>query len=91
MFNRLYQWWTYSAYDAHGKLKMLTERASDPTAFNSVSASEDDIKRTLAMICESFDIDLSQQFCLRPEDNLANIYRAMMKFALVMTWSTSVS
>jgi hypothetical protein len=82
MFKRLYQWWTYSAYDAHGKLKMLAERASDLTAFNSVNASEDDVKRTLAMICDSFDIDLSEQFCLRPEDNLADIYHAMTKYRI---------
>jgi len=82
MFNWLYRWWTYSAYDANGKLKMLTERAPDPTAFNCVDAFGDDIQRTLAMICDSFDIDLTQQFCLRPKDNLADIYRAMTKYRI---------
>lgn len=61
---------------------MLTDRAPAPTAFNGVDASEEDIQRTLAMICDSFDIDLTQQFCLRPEDNLADIYRAMTKYRM---------
>jgi hypothetical protein len=82
MFSRLYQWWTYSAFNPNGKLRLLAERAVDPDAFISVDASQADIRRTLAIICDSFDIDSTQQFCLRPEDNLGDIYNAMTKYQI---------
>jgi|GEM_PF-1156636 hypothetical protein len=82
MLKSFYRWLTYSAYDLRGNLRVLTERTNDPSAFNHLSASEGDIRRALGIICESFFIKQNQQFCLRPEDNLADIYNAITKYQI---------
>lgn len=82
MLSWLWRWLTYSAYDRQGMLRILLNRQPDPDAFRTVQASSAEVQRVLTIICEAFDIDLVQQFCLRPEDNLADIYRAMTKYRM---------
>ena len=68
---------TYNAYDRSDHLKFLVGRASDEHAFDGSGISRDTIDMVLTGICESFDIDHSQKYCLRAADDLGDIYRAM--------------
>lgn len=82
MPNRIWKYLTHNEYDRHGKLKMPSDRLPDMDAFSIVHTSPETVDMVLSGICESFDIDQSQKFCIRPEDNLGDIYRAMTKYQL---------
>jgi hypothetical protein len=78
----IWQYLSYNAYDRHGKLKMLRGRTSDRHAFDALGAPASTLEAVLSGICDSFDIDESQRYQLRPTDNLGDIYRAMTKHRL---------
>ena len=70
-----------SAWDREGKIEMLLDRDSDPAAFQIVNATPDEVRWTLGVICDAFAIPLSQLYCLRPHDDLREIYAAQTRYS----------
>jgi hypothetical protein len=66
------------AWDAHGKLKYLLARDSDPTACVVAGVPPQTAERALRLFCDAFDIPDEQVFCLRPSDLIHDIYLAMV-------------
>ncbi|QDU38354.1 hypothetical protein Mal4_26810 [Maioricimonas rarisocia] len=79
---RLRNWWTYSPYDATGRLIMLIKRPADPAAFDCLGVRSAVVEQVLDGICDSFDIERHQKFQLRPADDLADIYRSTTRYRL---------
>ena len=83
MLNQIWNYFTYNPYDRQGRLKLLLNRSYDKSAFSTLTTSSEIIELVLNAICESFDIKQSQKYCLRPSDNLGEVYRAITKFRMV--------
>lgn len=66
---------TYSGYEG-GYAKYLIGREPDKEVCQINGMRQEDVDAVLRVICESFDIVEEQRFCLRPEDNLGDIYRS---------------
>ena len=75
---RLLQSLSYRAYDGHGRLKYLLGRPNDATAWANAERSlgRDNVNTALRLVCQAFEIPESQMYCLRPDDDLLEIYRS---------------
>ena len=82
MIKRIASWLNRPSAYENGKLRYLIARDPIPTLLELKGIPFDFVRRVLSIICESFDIPGSQMYCLRLEDNLADIYRTFVEGSL---------
>jgi hypothetical protein len=82
MIKRICSWLNRSPYEK-GKVKFLLARDSLPSLLEVEGVPFDFVKRILTIICASFGVPESQMYCLRLEDNLADIYKTFVEASLL--------
>lgn len=82
MIKRIASWLNRPSAYENGKLRYLIARDPIPTLLELKGIPFDFVRRVLSIICKSFDIPGSQMYCLRLEDNLADIYRTFVEGSL---------
>lgn len=77
-FKSFFQAYTYSGFDWRGRLKLLLNRKPNPDALVAEDISVEARDEALHLLCEAFGIPESQQYCLRPCDELRTLYDAIV-------------
>jgi len=70
-------------YDLCGRLRCLSPRPKDRQVFRLRGAEESAVETALELVCDAFFIPRRQRYQLRPEDELAWLYRVGYTFRFV--------
>jgi len=66
------------AWDSKGRFTYLLDRESDQNLCVVSGVPLEVVDEALKLFCDAFDIPDEQRYCLRPSDQMMDIYKAMV-------------